>query len=113
MINYDFVRESYIDNIFNQHRSILCEKDPRSLKSWDSVLSTLDSFHEETIGHKFIRNDIVKIGDIRTTVDSVNGLDKLITDNIYNLSLINKNVAADWKIVKEALERYVFYLESR
>lgn len=113
MINYDFVRENYIDNIFNQHRSILCEKDPRSLKSWDSVLRTLDKFHKETIGYRSGRNGVIMVGDIRTTVDSINGLDKLITDNIYDLSLINKNIAADWKIVKEALERYVFYLESR
>lgn len=102
---------SYIDNVFRQHGSVLYKKSPRSIKCWQRVLETLNSYQKKVNGHG-IYDDIVIIGNPEVTIDSTNELDQFISDNIYDLTSINRDISGNWKTVKEALEMYAFGLLS-
>lgn len=107
MLDFTACHMSYLDNIFRQHGSILYEKSPESIKCWQGVLETLEK-HQ----NKACANDLLIVGDAETTVSFIRELDNYIANHIYDLTEIDKDFGVHWRIVKDALERYVFDLKS-
>jgi len=111
LLNFQLAYMSYIDNIFRQHGDLLYKKNPRSVKCWQRVLRTLNAYQIKHYG-KGLSNDELIIGNPEVTIDFTNEIDSFITEHIYELTSINRDISGNWKSVKDALEKYAFDLAT-
>lgn len=111
MLNFQLMHMSYIDNTFRQHGSRLYKNNPRSVKCWQRVLATLNEY-EKKVNGVGLHNDFIIIGNSEVIIEFTNELDKFISDHIYELTAINRDIAGNWNVVKDTLEKYSYDLIS-
>ena len=111
MLNFQLMHMSYIDNTFRQHGSRLYKNNPRSVKCWQRVLATLNEYEKKVNGVS-LYNDFIIIGNSEVIIEFTNELDKFISDHIYELTAINRDIAGNWNVVKDTLEKYSYDLIS-
>ena len=111
MLNFNLMHMSYLDNIFRQHGFMLYRNNPRSIKCWQRVLSALNTY-ELNLNRKGMCCEELIIGNPEVTIEFTNEIDRFITNHIYELTAISRDISGNWKTVKEALEKYAFDLLS-
>lgn len=111
MLNFQLMHMSYINNTFRQHGSRLYKNNPRSVKCWQRVLATLNEYEKKVNGVS-LYNDFIIIGNSEVIIEFTNELDKFISDHIYELTAINRDIAGNWNVVKDTLEKYSYDLIS-
>ncbi len=75
------------------------------------VLGALNTY-ELNLNGKGMRNDELIIGNPEVTIEFTNEIYRFITDHIYELTAVSRDISGNWKTAKEALEKYAFDLLS-